>query len=115
MGARIAEPDGWLRVLRCVSGCPWGLAGRIADELSALVVEEDDARLFREVEAVQLHRRVVADILEAPQVAAAFPKHRGVGHAGLVEEVLYSLKVILGANANDLYELCVVSSELLDV
>ena len=57
----------------------------------------------------------MADVLQAPEVALGLPQHGGIGHAGSVEEFLYSLEVILGANADDLHEVCVVLSELLDV
>jgi len=83
-----------LGVLGCVVGCPWGLPCSVEDNLSALTIEEDDARLLAEVEAVQLHGRVVADALEAPQVALGFPQHRGGGHAGSVEELLHILEAV---------------------
>ena len=65
--------------------------------------------------AVQLHRRVDTNALDRPNVAGWFPQHWDRFNAGVIEEILSVLKVVLGSDANYLENVFVVSSELLDV
>ena len=91
------------------------LGRRIEHYLATFAVEEEDTRLLSEVVTVELHRRIVADVLKPPDVPAGFPQHRCVPHCSLLEELLDCLKIVLRSDADHLDNIAVLSSKLLDV
>ncbi len=88
---------------------------RIEHDGTAIVVEEDDPRLLGQVVAEELHCRVRANAVLAPHVTGLFPQNRDALQIGCIDELLDCGEVILRTDPDDLQDLFVVSSELLDV
>jgi|GEM_PF-7086997 len=68
-----------------------------------------------QIEAIQLHGGVGANIVNPPEVAGLLPQNWHGGKVGHVQEILNRRKVVLRANGDHLNDVLAVSSELLDV
>jgi len=68
-----------------------------------------------EIEAVQLHGGVGANIVNPPEVAGLLPQNRHGGKVGDVQELLNGRKTVLRTHRDHLNDVFVVPSELLDV
>lgn len=65
--------------------------------------------------AGQLQGRWRTDLGDTPDVARTFPHHRDRLHARVIEELPGIFEVILGPHTDDLDDVFVLSSELLEV
>ena len=82
-------------VVRGLGRSPGSLDCRIKDHGAAVVIEEDDAGLFGQVIAIELHGRVGADVIQAPDVARLFPQNRDGFKVRGTDELLYTFEIFL--------------------
>jgi hypothetical protein len=65
--------------------------------------------------AEELHRGVGANIVHPPEITALLPQDRHGRQVGTANKLLDTLKVFLRSNTDNLQDILVISSELLDV